>query len=112
MLEVKDAYERALSARERHITAQDGRAAAAEAERITEERFRKGVVKMIDLLDTTTALREAETRELVARSDAHLASFRLAAKSGRAPETVLAQSTAAAPGSEGSSGFSQSSNQP
>ena len=64
-------------------------AAAREAERITEERFKTGVVKMIDLLDAATARREAETRELVARADATAAALRLAVQAGRAPESVL-----------------------
>jgi len=45
--------------------------------RVTEERFREGVARMIDLLDAETALREAEVRELVARYDSHMAAFRL-----------------------------------
>ena len=59
------------------------------AERITTDRFRAGVVKTLDLLDVTTARREAETRELVARADAHTAALRLAVKAGRRPESVL-----------------------
>ncbi|OYW04655.1 MAG: hypothetical protein B7Z61_08860 [Acidobacteria bacterium 37-71-11] len=58
-------------------------------ERITDERFKTGVVKMIDLLDATTARREAETRELVARADATAASLRLAVLAGRSPESAL-----------------------
>jgi len=64
-------------------------AAAREAERITDERFKTGIVKMLDVLDVATARREAETRELVARAEAHAAALRLAAKAGRAPETAL-----------------------
>jgi outer membrane protein TolC len=63
--------------------------AAAEVQRITEERFRQGVVKMLDLLDADTARREAETRELVARAEAHQALLQLAVKAGRQPETAL-----------------------
>jgi hypothetical protein len=44
---------------------------------------------MIDLVDATTSRQEAETRELVARAEAHLASLRLAVSAGRAPETAL-----------------------
>lgn len=88
-LAVKSAYERASSARARHRTAQAAREAAREAERITRERFQKGVVKTIDLLDASTALREAETRELVARAEAHLAGLGLAVEAGRRPESVL-----------------------
>lgn len=89
-LEVRDAYERAVSARERHRTALSAQQAATEAERIIGERFRQGVEKMTDLLDATTARREAQTRELVARADAHLAGLALAVSSGRRPESLLA----------------------
>jgi hypothetical protein len=41
------------------------------------------------VIDATTARREAETRELVARAQAHLAAFRLAFKAGKAPESAL-----------------------
>ena len=46
-------------------------------------------MKTLDVLDAATARREAETRELVARVEAHAATLRLAVKAGRAPETVL-----------------------
>lgn len=88
-LEVRQAYEEAMTARARHETARRALTAAREAERIVRERFATGVVKMIDLLDASTARREAETRELVARDEAHVALFRLAVKAGRAPETVI-----------------------
>ncbi len=88
-LEVRQAYEEAKTAEARHATAKKALAAAREAERITRERFQAGVVKTLDLLDASTARREAETRELVARADAHSAALRLAVKAGRRPETVL-----------------------
>jgi outer membrane protein TolC len=88
-LEVRQAFEEARTARARSETARKALAAARETERITDERFRSGVVKMLDLLDATTARREAETRELVTRADAHAAALRLAVKSGRRPESVL-----------------------
>ena len=88
-LEVSDAYQKALTARERFLTASSAQQAAVEAERITQERFKQGVVKMIELVDTTTALREAQTREIVARAEAHLAALSLAVKAGRRPEEVL-----------------------
>ncbi len=91
-LEVRDAYEKALTARERYRTANTAQQAAAEAERITQERFKQGVVKMIELVDTTTARREAQTRKIVARAEAHLASLSLAVKAGRQPEEVLTPS--------------------
>jgi outer membrane protein TolC len=62
---------------------------AWEAERITGERFRTGVVKMIDLLDAATARREAETRELASRAEAASARVRLAVRSGQPPESML-----------------------
>lgn len=88
-LEVRQAFEEATAARARHATALKALDAAHEAERITSERFRNGVVKMIDVLDASTARREAETRELAARAEAHAAALRLAVKAGRAPESAL-----------------------
>ena len=88
-LEVRKAFEEAKTAEARHETAKKALEAAREGERITNDRFRAGVVKTLDLLDVTTARREAETRELVARADAHTAALRLAVKSGRRPESVL-----------------------
>ncbi len=88
-LQVRQAFQEAVTARQRQATAVKALAAAREAERITEERFKTGVVKMIDLLDATTARREAETRELVARADATAAALRLAVQAGRAADSVL-----------------------
>lgn len=88
-LGVKEAYETATSSRQRYDTAMAAQQAAAEAERITEERFKKGVVKMIDLLDASTARQEAETRQLVAAAEAYLATLELAVRSGRQPESVI-----------------------
>ena len=88
-LEVRKAFEEAKTAETRHGTAKKALEAAREGERITNDRFRAGVVKTLDLLDVTTARREAETRELVARADAHTAALRLAVKAGRRPESAL-----------------------
>jgi len=88
-LEVRQAFEEARTARDRHETAKKALAAAREAERITDERFRSGIVKTLDLLDASSSRREAETRELVARAEAHAAAFRLAVRAGRRPESVL-----------------------
>ena len=88
-LEVRQAYEEAVTARARHATAVKALESARESERITDERFRSGVVRTIDLLDAATARREAETRELVARADAHASALRLAVKAGKAPETAV-----------------------
>jgi outer membrane protein len=88
-LEVRQAFEEEKTAEARHGTARKALEAASEAERITTDRFRAGVVKTLDLLDVTTARREAETRELAARADAHTAALRLAVKAGRRPESIL-----------------------
>lgn len=88
-LEVEQAWEEMRTALARRHTAERSLAAAREAERILEERFRSGVAKTLDLLDAATARREAETRELVARAQAQLAAFRLAVKSGKPPEAAL-----------------------
>jgi outer membrane protein TolC len=88
-LEVRQSYEEAVTARARQATAVRALEAAREAERITTDRFQSGVVKMLDVLDASTARREAETRELVARADSKAATLRLAVKAGRRPESVL-----------------------
>ena len=88
-LEIRQAYEEATSARDRLSSARGAVVAATETERIVEERFHQGIVKTIDLLDAATSRREAETRELVARSDAHLATLRLAVAAGRSPESTI-----------------------
>ncbi|MGE0640559.1 MAG: TolC family protein [Thermoanaerobaculia bacterium] len=88
-LELRQAHEAAAVARERRTTAAAALAAAAEGVRILEERFRAGVVRSTDLLDAATARREAQLRELVARSDAWLAALHLALARGEAPESIL-----------------------
>jgi outer membrane protein TolC len=88
-VEVRQAWVAATSARERHATSLAAVAAARENERILEERFARGVVKTLDLLDATTARRETETRELVARAEADLAGLRLAVAAGEDPETAI-----------------------
>jgi len=81
-LEVRQAWQDLETARARHETALDVVAVAHEALRVREHRFKQGLDKMIDLLDTETALREAETRELVARYDVALSTNRLFFQSG------------------------------
>jgi outer membrane protein TolC len=81
-LEVRQAWQDLETARGRHATAQDVLAAANEALRVREQRFKQGLDKMVDLLDAETALREAETRELVARYDVALSTYRLHFVSG------------------------------
>lgn len=88
-LEVQQAWEELQTALARQRTAGRWLEAAREAERIVSDRFRQGVAKTLDVIDATTARRETETRELVARAQAHQAGFRLAFKSGRPPESVL-----------------------
>jgi outer membrane protein len=88
-LEVRQAFEEANTAWQRHATETKAVVSAREVERITEDRFKTGVVKMIDLLDAATARREAETRELSARAEAASARLRLAVRSGRPPESVF-----------------------
>ncbi len=82
-LEVEQAWQDLHTARARHTTAADSLAAAREALRVREHRFKQGLDKMIDLLDAETALRDAEMRELVARFDVSLQTYRLFFVSGR-----------------------------
>jgi outer membrane protein TolC len=97
-VEVRQAFEAAAVALERRATAAAALEAARESVRIVEERFRAGVVKTLDLLDAARARREAEMRELVARSEAWRARLALAVAAGRPPETALAAATQPAAG--------------
>lgn len=81
-LEVQQAWQDLATARIRHTTARSAIEAAAEGLRVRESRFTQGLDKMIDLLDAETALREAETRELVSRYDVALGAHRLKYVSG------------------------------
>lgn len=103
-LQVRNAWVQARSALERHTTAEAALDAARETERITQARFEKGIVQMVDLLDATTARREARTRELVARADARLATLRLALEAGLDPESALNGPTAAGNGTPAADG--------
>jgi outer membrane protein TolC len=76
-LEVQQAWQDLATARTRHITARNALAAADEALRVRESRFKQGLDKMIDLLDAETSLREAELREMIARYDVSLDTHRL-----------------------------------
>lgn len=76
-LELRQAWGDYRTARLSREAAAQALEAGRENLRVTEERFREGVARMIDLLDAETALREAEVRELVARYDSHMAAFRL-----------------------------------
>lgn len=97
-LEIEAAYEAAQAARLRLATARAAVAAGREGARITDERFRAGVARALDWIDATTALREAETRELAAKAEAHRAAFRLAVAAGRTPESILGSGTPAPEG--------------
>jgi len=81
-LEVQQAWLDLATAGIRHTAAVSALEAAAEGLRVRENRFKQGLDKMIDLLDAETALREAETRELVARYDSALGAHRLKYVSG------------------------------
>ncbi len=88
-LEAEATWVRAAAARERRTTAELALAAARETERILEARFEQGVVRTLDVLDASTARREAEGRELSARADAWRSGFELMTALGRAPELLL-----------------------
>ena len=81
-LEVQQAWQDLSTARIRHATAKSSLAAAREALRVRDSRFKQGLDKMIDLLDAETALRESEMRELIARFDVALDTYRLRFVSG------------------------------
>jgi len=81
-LEVHQAWQDLTTARTRHKTALEVLTAAHEALRVREQRFKQGLDKMVDLLDAETALREAETREMVARYDVVLGANRVYFTSG------------------------------
>jgi outer membrane protein TolC len=81
-LEVQQAWQGLATANVRHVTARSSLEAAREALRVRENRFSQGLDKMIDLLDAETALREAELREMVARYDVALDTYRLRFVSG------------------------------
>ncbi len=74
-------------------TATDSLTSAREALRVREHRFKQGLDKMIDLLDAETALREAELRELVARYDVALGTYRLLFASGGSPIQLTEESS-------------------
>ncbi len=81
-LQVQQAWQDLMTSRARHTTATAALESARESLRVREERFKQGLDKMIDLLDAETQLREAQVRELVARHDIALATYRLYFSSG------------------------------
>lgn len=97
-LEAEAAWVRAAAARERRETAELALAAARETERILEARFEQGVVRTLDVLDASTARREAEGRELSARAAAWRSGFELLTALGRAPELLLEPPASPNPG--------------
>ncbi|MFV2073112.1 MAG: TolC family protein [Thermoanaerobaculales bacterium] len=92
-LEVQQAWQDLATARTRHATATSALAAANEALRVRERRFKQGLDKMIDLLDAETALREAKLRQLVARFDVVLGTHRLLFVAGATPISHMEESS-------------------
>ncbi len=89
-LQVQQAWQDLMTSRARHTTATAALESARESLRVREERFKQGLDKMIDLLDAETQLREAQVRELVARYDIALATYRLYFNSGKSLiDTIL-----------------------
>jgi len=82
-LEIRQAWQDLATARARLATSAAVVGAADEALRVRDERFRQGLDKMIDLLDAEAELREVRIRELVARYDVALATYRLLFASGQ-----------------------------
>jgi outer membrane protein TolC len=92
-LEVQQAWHDLHTSQARLDTATNSLAAAREALRVREHRFKQGLDKMIDLLDAETALHEAELRELVARYDVALSTYRLLFVSGGSPIQLTEESS-------------------
>ncbi len=92
-LEVQQAWHDLHTSQARLATATNSLAAASEALRVREHRFKQGLDKMIDLLDAETALHEAELRELVARYDLSLSTYRLLFVSGGSPIQLTEESS-------------------
>jgi len=88
-LQARKAWLDVETARKRHATAERSLEAAKEALKVREERFRQGLDKMIDLLDAETALQGTRVRELVARFDTILSTYRLYLNSGRSLSEAL-----------------------
>ena len=81
-LEVEQSWQEISTAKIRHKAALASVAAAEEALRVREQRFKQGLDKMIDLVDAETALHGSRLRELVARYDLALATYKLYFNSG------------------------------
>jgi outer membrane protein TolC len=92
-LEVEQAWQELETARARLATATKSLAAAREALRVREHRFKQGLDRMIDLLDAETALREAQMREMTARYDVSLISYRLMFVSGASLTASMEESS-------------------
>jgi len=92
-LEVQQAWHDLHTSKARLDTATNSLAAAREALRVREHRFKQGLDKMIDLLDAETSLHEAELRELVARYDVSLNTYRLLFVSGGSPIQMTEESS-------------------
>ncbi len=92
-LQVKQAWQDLDTAKARHATAAAAVSAADEQMRVREKRFQQGLDKMIDLLDAETGQREAKVRELVARYDVALATYKLHYASGARLTPATTQTT-------------------
>jgi len=88
-LEVRQAWQDLETSRSRHASATSSLSAAKEALRVRESRFKQGLDRMIDLLDAETSLRESEMRELTARYDVALGTYRLLFVSGASMTTTM-----------------------
>ena len=90
-LEVRQAFGDHTAARLRQSAAAKTRQSGRENLRIIEERYQQGVVKITDLLDAQTALRELEVRELEARYDYNLSWYRLRLAAGESPIEIATE---------------------
>ncbi|MEB3203280.1 MAG: TolC family protein [Candidatus Sericytochromatia bacterium] len=77
-------------ARDRVRIAQEGLAVAAEAQRLSEVRFKAGVGTGYEVIDAQTALTQARTGYVQARYDAFAAELRLAQSLGLDPVALVA----------------------
>jgi len=77
MLEVTQSFLNLHQAKERTLVADQGVKQAEENYRVTNKRFREGLVQTSDLLDAEVALLQARTNYTQARVDFELADARL-----------------------------------
>ncbi|RMF74730.1 MAG: TolC family protein [Acidobacteria bacterium] len=68
-LEIRQAWHALRAARQRLATAREAVRMAEESLRVMEDRYREGLVRLVELQDAETALTGARTREVAARRD-------------------------------------------